>query len=70
MIIPKPIHTNLTMVSDDEVMDMFSHPHTKEGWMWNGVMWRGVDISDRVMKDEELIDRNIYMVLKRLETPK
>lgn len=70
MIIPKPIHTNLTMVSDDEVMDTFSHPYTTEGWMWNGVMWRGVDVSDRVMKDEEVIDRNIYTLLKRLETPK
>jgi len=56
---------NFESVSDDVVMDLFSYKHAGE-FMDNGYYWRGVDSSDRIMKDVEAIDKSIYKVLAKL----
>ena len=46
-------------------MDTFSYIHSGE-FMDNGYYWRGVDSSDRILKNEDAVDKSIYKVLAKL----
>ena len=62
------IYKNLTTVSDDLIMDTFTHPYKSDNYefMYDGIMWRGIDSSDIVMRSDEQIDRQIYKILNKL----
>lgn len=62
------IYKNLTTVSDDLIMDTFTHPYKSDNYefMYDGIMWRGIDSSDIVMRSDEQIDRQIYKILSKL----
>ena len=67
-MIKAEIYQNLTVVSDDLIMDTFTHPYKSDNYefMYDGVMWRGIDSSDIVMRSDEQIDRQIYKILSKL----
>ena len=69
-MIKAEIYKNLTTVSDDLIMDTFTHPYCPQvgnfGYMYDGIQWRGIDSSDIVMRSDEQIDRQIYKILSKL----
>ena len=67
-MIKAEIYQNLTVVSDDLIMDTFTHPYKSDNYefMYDGVMWRGIDSADIVMRSDEQIDRQIYKILSKL----
>ena len=67
-MIKAEIYKNLTVVSDDLIMDTFTHPYKSDNYefMYDGIQWRGIDSSDIVMKSDEQIDRQIYKILSKL----
>ena len=61
----KELSINFEVINDDILMDTFSQIHSGE-FMDNGYYWRGVDSSDRILKNEDAVDKSIYKVLSKL----
>jgi hypothetical protein len=68
-MIKAEIYRNLATVSDDTIMDTFTHPYKSDNYefMYDGIMWRGIDSGDIVPKSDEAIDRMIYKILSKIE---